>query len=178
MKTHIIVEGRWDKEVLERLLADLPRSAERKIEAANGKDAARPIVRKHLLRVGEPTAFVFDTDTTDRSKVRDQIEAFEDYFRWGAPRARFEMFPMIPALEILFFDRPSTLERHMKKPLDVSMRKAGVHAPKQVLEDLLPALGAESLDDFVRSLTAADLNDLREQEIIKKLRRFVEGASE
>lgn len=172
MKTHIIVDGRRDKELLERLLSDLPATVERRIEAAGSKDAARPLVRKHLLRAGEPTAFVFDTDTTDRMKVREQLHAFEHYF--GSPVVPFAMFPMVPALEVLFFERPATLERRLGKPLDRLVQRAGAHAPAQVLEEMLPELGASSVDAFLQSLSPAEVEDLRKVELIVKLHRFVE----
>src|SRR5580700_3802347 len=153
MKTHIVVGGLRDGEVLEKLLSDLPSTAERRIVALDDKDGARPVARQIVLRVREPTAFVFDTDTTDRVRVRNEIQGLTDYFNFVPPRARFEMFPMVPAFEILFFERPATLERRMGGPLDAITRRAGKHAPKEVLEEILPSLGAASLDELFRSLT-------------------------
>jgi len=177
MKVHIIVEGVTDKELLEKLLSDLPSHLKPRIEAANGKDAARPFVRKCLLRGTEPTIFVFDTDTTNDSKILEQVRAYQHYFGWGSPRVPFEMFPMVPALEVVFFDRPSVLERRIGTTLEPSIKRAGAHAPKEVLEELLAVTDAPSLHRFYSSLTSEDVKDLCQQETIVRLRQALETMS-
>jgi hypothetical protein len=171
---HILVEGRQDKAVIEVLLEDLKPTAGFLVEAAWGKDAARPIARKYLVVQREPVAFVFDTDVVDRSLVDEQVRMLDHYFRWQSPGVPFELIPMVPAFEVLFFDHPAVLERYVGHPIDATTQVKGHYEPKGALHEVLQRPGL-SFDQFVGSLSDREKETLRADRRISHLRGFVKA---
>lgn len=175
MNAHIVVEGNIDKEILSKLLSDLSTKHTFSIAVGQSRDAARPIARKYLVAFGEPVALVFDTDTTDQDQVREQVQDLNDYFKWQSMRAPYELIPMVPMMEVVFFDQPKPLERHLGGRLDPNLKIAGHHAPKEILTNLLPKLHCTSLSQFIEHLSPGDIQELRKHPTIKKLRKFIEA---
>jgi len=171
MMTHVVVEGQSDALLLELLLHDLKASFD--IVIANGRDAARPIARKILVTLREPTALVFDADTTTEYQVEEQLLSLKDYFSWRAFEVGFIIVPLVPTIEVIFFDRPKTLQQRLLRTLDFEVAVAAKIAPRRILERLINELGYADLFSFVKSINKAEARDLARQVDIKRLRGFI-----
>lgn len=178
MMVHIVVEGPFDQQLIERLLTDLPSRGQYVLHSVGGRDAARPLARRYLIVNREPVAFVIDADVKDEQRVRQQQRDFEDYFLWGGQGIPFEVIQFVPEIEAIFFEQPGPLERLLGRPLDEQTSFAGRFAPKEMLRRLGPELSIAEPEQLLSILTEGDLQLLRKQKDIARLRRFVmnEGA--
>lgn len=170
---HIFVESPFDKQLLDRLLEDLPTPHQFLVHASNGRDAARPVARKYLLVYREPVVFVFDADNRDEAYVRRQQRDYEDYLRWGGHGIPFKVVQFVPELAVIFFEQPGPLERLLGHALDVQSKVAGRFAPMEILRDFCSELTMRSPSDLVTRLSENDLRDLRSGKTIADLRDFV-----
>jgi hypothetical protein len=174
--THIVVEGQNDAMLLQALLGDLKTKFD--IVVANGRDAARPIARKILTKLQEPTALVFDADTTEQYYVEEELLSLKDYFSWRAFEIGFILVPLIPTIEVIFFDRPKTLHNRLQRPLEFEVGVAAKIAPKQILDRLIKELGYSDLFSFIKSIDKSEARDLAKQKEIASLRRFIKDRYE
>ncbi|MBK8257647.1 MAG: hypothetical protein IPK82_33875 [Polyangiaceae bacterium] len=180
MNIHILVEGERDRQIIEKMLADLQKSHTFKVTKCGGRDAARPIARKILIQYGEPTALLLDSDTTDTERANQQKRDLEDYLRWGIRDIPFTVQQFVPEIEAIFFERPKALKRIWGRGLPEKTIVIGKRVPKETLEDLLKEKHITGTDGMLSMLTDADLSDLRQHPVIKVLREFAEqhGAKE
>lgn len=171
--THIVVEGQTDAMLLEILLEDVKTKFD--IVVAHGRDAARPIARKILTKLQEPTALVFDADTTDLYYVEEELLSLKDYFSWRAFEIGLLLVPLIPTIEVIFFDRPKMLENRLQHTLKFEVEVAAKIAPKQILDRLIKELGYADPVSFIKSIDKSEARDLAKQKDIASLRRFIKG---
>jgi hypothetical protein len=169
----IFVEGPTDKQIIELLLGDL-RHHGFVVEAAGGKDAARPLVRKVLVIDREPVAFIFDTDSSNADRSAEQVEILRSYFQLSAADVPLLLLPMQPSIEILLVDDPQVLEDRLHRPLSPSERIAAKFEPKGFLDAHAGDLGVKDSRDLIRSLQPAEVDLLRNDDRVEELRKFVE----
>ncbi len=171
--TTVFAEGPSDRRLLERLLADLQPRCGFRVVAANGRDAARPRARTHLVVARQPVALVMDAETTDAGRIMQQQRDLEDYFLWVSQGVPFRVVQFVPEVEVVFFQHPEVLRRVLGGRLDRNALVAGRFAPRAVLEELLRG---GSLTELIERLTEEDLEELRKHEAVAELRSFVESS--
>jgi hypothetical protein len=169
----VFVEGVADQQLIEHLLADLVQGGAARVIASGGRDAARPRARKELLVRRRPVALVINSGTLDASRVAQQQRDLEDYLDWGGHGLGAEVIQFVPEAEVLFFHAPAVLERILHRGLDPDTVVAGGFAPRAVLERLALQAGSKRLGDLFEMLSPLDLEVLREQEPIARLRTFI-----
>lgn len=168
---YVVVEGNFDELLLRKLLIDLDQPFQ--ILVANGRDAARPIARKILLQNHQPTAFVFDTDTTEDWQEEEQLLSLKDYFSMYAFEVGLLLVPFTPSIEIVFFDRAGPIVQRLGHPLEWELEVASKVAPKRVLEQYVKKLGYPDQESFVADLTDTEIEDLQQHPQITRLRHFI-----
>lgn len=166
--TTVFVEGAADQKLLERLLADLAPTYPFRIIRANGRDAARPLARKHLLTRREPVVLVLDAETMDEQRVAQQQRDLEDYMRWGGMQMPYAVLQFVPEAEVVFFENPGVLQRLLDRTLPLEVVEAGRSAPRKMLGSL-----DQSTLRLLNQLRDEDLNELRENEVVKTIRDFI-----
>jgi hypothetical protein len=171
---HVIVEGRGDGAVVEALLADLRERHPFAVTAAGGRDLGRPLARKLLALEQAPVAFVFDTDVSDPEASADVIASLQGYFNLMTPDLPLELVPMAPSIEALLTEHATFLERRLGRALSRDESIAARLAPKQFLQAHADELKAATLEDLMSGLRPEELDILRQDERIARLRRFVE----
>jgi hypothetical protein len=171
MLVHIVVEGETDAVLIKKVLADL-RGWFTMIRT-DGKDAARPIVRTILIQRHAPTAFVFDTNTTDEVAIENQTRSLTDYLSSRARPELFILIPMVPEIETLLF-QGQVVRSRLRGPLDPAVEAAARVAPKAVLTQLLPRLNSADERSLINSLSAAEIVEIAKNKEIKRLKRFIE----
>lgn len=166
--TTVFVEGVSEQKLLERLLADLVPAYRFKVIRANGRDAARPLARKHLLTRREPVVLVLDAGTTDEQRVAQQQRDLEDYMRWGGIQMPYAVLQFVPEAEVVFFENPVVLQRLVDRQLPLEVVEAGRSAPRKMLGSL-----DQSTLRLLNQLRDEDLNALRNNEVVKTIRGFI-----
>ncbi|MEX1097472.1 MAG: hypothetical protein WED34_15605 [Planctomycetales bacterium] len=81
---------------------------------------------------------------------------------------------MMPSIECLMLDHPNVLESRLGRKLEPIERDAGRFEPKGFLKARLKELGVESIPDLFRSLMRSEIEILRTDKRIAKLRQFVQ----
>lgn len=174
---HVVVERKHDQVVIETLLADLSLKHSFDVHVAGGRDAGRPLARKILVLQEQPVAFVFDTDTSDPSSSADLEQSLHSYFNLRAPGPPFLLVAMAPTIDILLADHPQTIEKRLGRRLSAAERVAARFEPRGFLRAHLKDLGVPEVTDLFRSLNKTDLETLRKDKRIVKLRGFIEKQS-
>lgn len=174
MMMHVLVEGSFDEVLFRRLLDDLSGRSSFRIHVARGVNAARPAARKYLLVDREPVALIFDSDTREEQRFRQQRRDLEDYLAWGGHDVPYAVVQFVPEAEVIFFEQPGPLERILGHALDTQTRVAGRFAPRDILATLYRELSITDRRDLVPLLTESDLEQLRSHETVVELRKFVE----
>lgn len=171
---HIVVEGQTDQLFIEALLKDLRKKCSFELDVAGGKEAGRPLARKILALQHQPVAFVFDTDSSDRDRSAEQEESLRSYFQMSAPGAPLLLVAMIPSIEALLVEHPEVVEHRLGRKLSLSERVAARFEPRGFLNAHLKHLRVKNIESLFRQLRAHDLDLLRKDKKIEKLRDFVE----
>lgn len=178
MTVVVMVEGTNDHDIVSRVLEDLQPTHPVKIVVANDKNAGRPIARKILLESSTVRlAFVYDSDTHKKSIVDEEKLILESYFGWSSDESKYLVQPMVPEMEVVFFDAPAVVESIVGFELEPAERVAGRYAPKPILLELLKKAKIENLGRFIARLDQKELSELRTLPEFKRLRDFVSGAS-
>jgi hypothetical protein len=174
MSILIFVEGTTDAKFLDRLLSDLKGTTEYKIVSANGANAVRPMARKALVTRHEPVVLVLDADSHNSSQVASQQRELSEYLAWGSGTTPFKVIQFVPEIEVLFFESPSVLNRHLGPKFKKEFEQVGKIAPKRMLTEVLSEKSTLSLID---SLNEVDLGELRRAPEIAGLRDFIQTVS-
>ncbi len=169
MKTiHVVVEGRADQLLFEKLLEDLNESARIQVHVAEGKLSAHPLARTLQVRQGEPVALVLDADTTDRATAEQEQAMYESYLNFTSKGVPFIVILIKPSVEEIFFEFPEFLSDITGKTFQARDMLAGRAAPKMYLSEL----GVNWMKS-VPTFTERHLETLRNAEPIAAFRRFV-----
>ncbi len=165
---HIIVEGRTDQILLEKLLADLEKSLHIRFHIAGQRNSAHPLARILQVRLGEPVALVLDADTNDNRMAEDQQSMYESYLSFTSKGVPFTVILIKPAIEEILFESPEVLSDITGKTLEAKDVIIGKLAPEQYLAEL-----GINWTNALPKLNNEQLFALRSVEPVAKLREFL-----
>ncbi len=133
---YIVTEGQFDQEILEKLLPK-PLLQETAIIAAGGKYAAQSLASTILPIKQLPVALVIDGDTQDEHRIREQADLLNQLLYQSSPGIPFRVFIAVPALEVIFLEYPSVIEKIAERSFsDIELQLAKSN-PRQFLSNIL-----------------------------------------
>jgi hypothetical protein len=156
----IVVEGKADLVILRRLLVRQEDSAF-DFYAGAGRMSLTSLGRNILFHEGGPLLIVIDADTLTPKTAAENCDSIRSALRSVSSDDRFDVFGFIPALEVLFFEAPTVLVRRFgANQVDELLIERGHYRPKDVLDGLLRSVGL-SKEDFYKTLSDEDVEELR-----------------
>lgn len=179
MKCHLVVEGKLDAELFERLFADWNRLNRPRIVVAGGKMAAVSRARSILILKRQPVAVVLDADTAEPILCEEQRADLEYEMRAAPASAEWRVFMLKPEMEVLFFSVPSAIERVFGVKLGDVDKFLADYSPRAVLAGLAKSPQSDSAvwSRLISDLTEAELTQIRQQEQVAEIRDFLHNAT-
>lgn len=161
----IVVEGPFDAKLLKIYLPKLEGLVMR-FYASNGKTSLATMARNLLVHTSSKVLVVMDADTLDIEETEQRRLMTLAALRQIAAEERFDVFAFRPEHEVIFFEAPEVLKRHIsprKKGLSSVSLRHGLytHAPRKELERLLMEFKHAHLFLWLSMLSPEDGNILR-----------------
>ncbi len=175
-KIAIVVEGRTDELILK---AVLPKDIQRKIQfiVGSGRYSAQSIARTILAYDRQPVALILDADTTDESKIKEQITYFQKALGEVATDVPYQAFIIVPQIEVLLFESKSYLEKIAERPISQEEWAYAQTAPKKALERFLGDNISSQLPHILKLMNETTVKKLRQHSSLKSLIIFLQSAS-
>lgn len=169
MKCYVVCEGLADQLLLEGILKDefLTDGTEVVVVRGGGWSGAESMARSILAVRQAPVALVVDADSSDPQLTRER-EAFLNA-SLGEFRSRFQVFVVVPEIEVLLFKSPELLERAGLELSERDLLRAQ-YEPKRVLNELADG---QPLDLVQRLVDAGAGELLAGVDPIPSLRAFI-----
>ncbi|NJM07303.1 hypothetical protein HC891_15595 [Candidatus Gracilibacteria bacterium] len=178
MKTYIIVEGSFDAEVLQRMLAPDTLLVSH-IIVGGGKSSGASLARSLLSQRAEPVILVMDADTVHPETLLEQQKVYTDLLGAVAINTPYEVLLAIPELEVIFFQDIRLLEEVLAIHVSQETIVNGAYQPRQTLNKLLYASPKRLNDrsDFLRSLDETTCKKLAQHALFQSINAFVADAT-
>ena len=175
-KVIIVVEGKTDELILN---AVSPRSLQRKIQfvVGSGRYSAQSIARTILAYERQPVALVLDADTTDESKVKEQVAYFQKALGEVASDIPYQAFIVVPEIEIILFENQTYLEKLAQRKISQEELDYAQTAPKKALESFLGGRSVSPMHAALKQLDDITLKSIHDHPLMKGLCNFVDLAS-
>jgi len=178
MTTYLVCEGTYDATLLKRLLPEAL-IVNVKIVEAGGFSSVKSLARSLIVRRQSPVAIVADADTVIPEQVEQRRRETEEIVGNVAINTPVKVILAAPTLEIIFFQDISLLMRLLGYIPSTEMLHLAAYQPTQVLRQLISqSENFQSQHQFVESLTANDLEVLRQAPVIQELIQFLQSVRE
>ena len=156
---YVIVEGVFDKFLLERILPE-DILAHNKIIVGNGDNLALSKARSLLIAADLPVVLIVDADSTEPAIIEEKKDFMVQSLRQFSESDHFKVVLAVPELEIIFFSSRAMIEELIQRPITDQQWESAQYRPKRILGDLLQTENIQ-----------ASLADLLPSVVIKKLRK-------
>lgn len=173
MKGVIVVEGKLDAALIQRLLPDslldgVP------IANANGKSSAVALCRSLLMERQRPTVLLTDAETTQTAKIREDKAILDELIGSAARGAPYHVAMAIPEVEVVFYSEIVGLEESLGVRLDASERVKAEYRPGEVLRQLIQRSGTVDDElDLISRLSRASLDRMADHPLIQEIVGFL-----
>jgi hypothetical protein len=170
----LVVEGRSDVILLRGLLGDLTNCSFR-YYAGEGKVSLASLARNILVHEGGPLLIVMDADTLSPSKAEEESAMVRILLRRFSAASDSDVVAFLPTLEVIFFEAPGVLARRFgSDQIKEPVIERGLYRPNDTLGELLSLAGL-SKENYFRTLTSQDIEELRQGAQVRKLISAVEA---
>lgn len=175
-KVIIVVEGKTDELILK---AVLPQDLQGKVQfvVGSGRYSAQSIARTILAYERQPVALVLDADTTDESKVKEQVAYFQKALGEVASDVPYQAFIAVPEIEIILFESKPWLEKLVQRIISQEEWEYAQTMPKKTLERFLGGELLSRLPPLFKQMDETTTKKLREHPLLKSLVCFLQAAS-
>jgi len=175
-QAYIVTEGKTDVEILKKLL---PRKVVKFCEFVPGSGgySARSLAGTLLAVKQLPVALVLDTDTVDESIVREKVDFAREWLRQASGGVRFEVFPAVPEIEVVFFQDRCFVESLVDRTLTDTEWKLAKFHPKEALTNVL-GNHASLQKNLLGKLTDKSIHALQQHSLIVNISEFLSKYSQ
>jgi hypothetical protein len=173
MKGVIVVEGRLDAALIQRLLPD-PLLDGIRIANAKGKSSAVALCRSLLMERQQPTVLLTDAETTQTAKIREDKAILEELIGSAARSAPYHVALAIPEVEVVFFSEIAGLEEALGVRPEAAERVKAEYRPGEVLRQLIQR--SDTVDDeldLISRLSRASLDRMADHPLIREIAEFL-----
>ena len=138
----------------------------------DGQIALVSLARNILVHDGGPVFVVLDAETTNGDMAAEACALTRMALGYVSLEDAFDVCAFLPQLEVVFFDAPGVLRRHLGAQVHELELELGRFSPAQTLNGLLARSGRD-LESFIRELDDCDLDALLAG---PQLSRFISAA--
>lgn len=163
---YIIVEGQFEKFLLERVL---PKEivSHSKFIIGSGYHTALSKARSILVASELPVSIVVDAETTDSSSIEEKQEFMAQLLGQLSSSEHFHIFVAIPELEILFFYDKEEFEKLIGETLSSHQWELAHYQPKEVLQEIFRTNNLQ--DTLQEELTSEMIAYLSDTDLIQAM---------
>jgi len=167
---YIVVEGRADADLLERVLRDEVASGVARITDGGGKSGAASLARTLVATRRDPVILVIDADTTEEATVSEQRAHHEARLRMSGANGRARVVMAEPVLEVCLFQAPSVLPDVLGVAPTEAQGIRAQYVPREVLAELVPSPDrTRPLRPLATQLRPEHVLELRQTPIIQEI---------
>lgn len=160
---YVIVEGVFDKFLLERILPE-EILAHNKIIVGNGDNLALSKARSLLIAADLPVVLIVDADSTEPATIEEKRDFMVQSLRQFSESDHFKVVLAVPELEIIFFSSRAMIEEVIQGQITDQQWESAQYRPKKTLRDILQTENIQStLADL---LTPVVINKLRKTDFV------------
>lgn len=164
MKRYVVVEGRFDRLLVERMLDSL-RIQDVEVVEAGGRSAVFAFARSVMRTRRRPVAVIAESDVPKGHGAADPFSDFDYLMKQAAGPVPYRFIRFDPALEVVFFQQPEIIERSIGRPLTEAEHWQAKIEPGTLLDELVPGgrralLERLSGEDLKGLATGTDLHGL------------------
>lgn len=160
MEDELIVaaEERSDVIILRRLM-ERALGLEPTFYSTRGQMSIAELARGIFWEVGGPVVIAKDAHTGNPALLEEIWSITRAGVGIMAPQTSFEVHLFIPEMEVIFFEAPCVLRRHLGRAIEGMELELGMLAPRRQMDRLLAEAGTDR-EAFYRALDDADLDCL------------------
>jgi hypothetical protein len=175
MNVNVLTEGHFDGMLLAKLIAEEQGRSDVEINVLGGRSSLYSYARTQLAVRRIPVAVVFDAQTPEPEAALERQREAEEVIGDVAGRVPFRVLVAVPALEVLFFQRPELLRRVFGEAVNEHVMELGQLSPRRALQKLAPDRPFEDVRiDVLRAMDPSDVQALRnESPLIQDLLSFI-----
>jgi hypothetical protein len=175
MNVNVLTDGNFDGMLLAKLIAEEQNRYDVEIKVLQGKSSVYSFARTLLAVKRIAVAVVFDAGTPEPDAALERQREAEDVIGDVAGRVPFRVLLAIPALEVLFFQRPELLRRVFGEAINEHVMELAQLSPRRALQKLAPDKPYESIRiDVLRAMDPSDVQALRDESpLIQDLVSFI-----
>jgi hypothetical protein len=167
----VVAEELLDAVLLNRVI-QRALSIDARFFTGDGQIALTSLARNILVHDGGPVLVVMDAETTNGDMAAEACAMTRMALGHVSPDDAFDVCALVPQLEVVFFEAPGVLRRHLGAHVHDLELELGRFSPAQTLNTLLARSGRD-LEFFVRELDDCDLDALLAG---PQLSRFISSA--
>lgn len=171
-KIFVVTEGKFDAELLKKLLPENKLKNNFEILPADGFSSALSKVKSILSQNKGSVVFLLDTDSTDKEKIEEKKDFVDEYVSSRYYKDFLKTVWAEPELEIIFFDKKNLLEDQLHRPIAEETWELAKISPRTSLERIFK-LDRKQLLNLVDN-NSNIRNNLKENKIIREILEFAE----
>jgi len=170
MGCFIVVEGKADSELLERVLRAEVEGGVVRVTDGGGKSGAASLARTLVGSRHDPVVLVIDADTTEQSAVAEQRAHHEARLRLAGANGRARVVMAEPVLEVCVFQAASVLPDLLGVTPTEAQSIRAQYVPCEVLTELVPSSDpTKPLRRIVAELRPKHVQELRQTPLIQEI---------
>ncbi len=170
----IITEGKFDAEVLEKLLRAKSYKSDFEIIAANGFSSALSKVKTYLSTKNKHILLILDSDTISETDISEKKDFVNTYINTKLYHKRLKIVWAIPEFDVIFLNNKEFLKELTNKNYSDDLIEIGKAAPKKTLEKL----SNKKHDSFISFFDNKNVNnEFYNDELIKTIEEYLQKSS-
>ncbi len=178
MCIHVLAKSNFDGAFLATLLAEEQKRGSVEVGVINDLPSAYSVARTMLAVKRTPVAMVIDANSPEPEVASERKLRAEELLGDAAGGVPFRVLVAVPELAVLFFGRPELLRR-VFDTVDDHLIELAQLSPRRALQKLAPREPHEqAVFRILRAMESNDVDALRETELIRDLRGFIDEAAE
>ncbi len=166
IKQYFIVEGAFDKFILERILPEKIVS-QTKIINGNGYSIALSRARSLLISTELPLSLIVDSDTTNTNRIEERKDFITQSLLQLSTPEYFHIFLAVPEIEAIFFSDQEIVQEIVKSKISDQQLELAHYHPRQVLQNMLHTENLQK--SFSELLTPTLVEKLRKTDFAQNI---------
>jgi hypothetical protein len=173
MNAYVAVKGETAGAILQAVLPRLlVKSAP--IIVVGERSGLASVARTYLVTRYKPVAVLVDTYSRNEGMIHERVQSMEEVLKLVSGRIPIKVIPVVPEIEIVFFEAVGLLEKLFGPGLPSDVFLLARFSPKEALEQLFSRhSGPHDLASLLERLDEQDLAALRLTRPVSELIAFL-----
>ncbi len=173
MKNDIIIvtEGKFDAEVLKKLLSVKSYNSNFEIVSASGFSSALSKVKSYLSTKENKILLILDADSNSESEIEERKDFVNSYINTSVYQNRLKIIWAIPEFDIIFINNKEFIKELTNSNINDDVLRIGKSAPKKTLE----LISNKQHDSYISFINKKQIYDeFYNDELIKTIEDYLQ----